>query len=40
MIVENPWPHSTPAVWISAIGPPGPAESVTRAWWKSSKPSL
>ena len=39
-IVENPWPHSTPAVWTSATGPAGPLESVTRAWWKSSKPSL
>ena len=39
-IVEKPWPHSTPAVWTSATGPPTPAESVTRAWWKSSNPSL
>ena len=38
--VESPCPHSTPALWTSATGPSGPAESVTRASWKSSNPSL
>ena len=39
-IVWTPPPHSTAAVWTSAIGPSGPSESVTFASVESSKPSL
>ena len=38
--VSRPCPHSTAAVWISATGPPGSSESVSRTAAASSNPSL